>query len=105
MVEWCKEFDQSDVLITFPVPDTPRTTRSKPASIHLVCRYYDKNGNIETEFTGVEINDISEYFTSIYNKRFTLTESEYIEGIKRDVYGVADSYMARKEFKKKYPDL
>lgn len=97
--------NQEAVLVTIPVPvDGP--TRSKPRAVGIIGRYYDANGNIDMEFGDVTISDITEYFTWVCGKKFSLiTSSEHINDFWRDVRGVAGRMLSQKEFRERYPDL
>lgn len=98
-VALCKKYDQESVLITFPVTENPRTTRSKQRIIEIVAKYYDKSGEVVAEFNRASVQNITEYFTKIANKKFTLYNTEdgaITESI--DVYGVAGRYLSNKAY-------
>lgn len=95
----CKKYEQDAVLVTFPIPKESRTTRSKQNTIRVDGKYYDKNGNIVKEFNGVTVQNITEYFTRVGNRKFTLY-SEGKENITEsiDVYGVAGRQISNDKF-------
>lgn len=98
----CKKYEQDAVLVTFPVADKPRTTRSKQNIIRVDGKYYDKNGKVDKEFDNITVQNVPEYFTRIGNKKFTLY-SEGKENITEpiDVYGVAGRQISNEKYWRK----
>lgn len=95
----CKKYEQDAILVTFPVADKPRTTRSKQNIIRVDGKYYDKNDKVDKELDNITVQNVTEYFTKVGNRKFTL----YGEGKENitepiDVYGVA----GRQIFNEKY---
>ena len=95
----CKKYGQDAVLVTFPVADKPRTTRSKQNIIRVDGKYYDKNGKVDKEFDNITVQNVTEYFTKVGNKKFTLY-SEGEENITEpiDVYGVAGRQISNEKY-------
>lgn len=98
----CKKYGQDAVLVTFPVADKPRTTRSKQNIIRIDGKYYDKNGKVDKEFDNITVQNVTEYFTKVGNKKFTLY-SEGEENITEpiDVYGVAGRQISNEKYCRK----
>ena len=98
----CKKYEQDAVLVTFPVADKPRTTRSKQNIIRIDGKYYDKSGKVDMEFDNITVQNVTEYFTRIGNRKFTLYsegEENITESI--DVYGVAGRQISEKNYQQK----
>lgn len=95
----CKKYEQEAVLVTFPVADKPRTTRSKQNIIRVEGKYYDKNGKVDKEFDNITVQNVTEYFTKVGNRKFTLY-SEGKENITEpiDVYGVAGRQISNEKY-------
>lgn len=101
-VTLCKKYEQDAVLVTFPVADKPRTTRSKQNIIRIDGKYFDKSGNVDMEFDNITVQNVTEYFTRVGNRKFTLYsegEENITESI--DVYGVAGRQISNKEYQQK----
>lgn len=98
----CKKYGQDAVLVTFPVADKPRTTRSKQNIIRVDGKYYDKNGKVDKEFDNITVQNVTEYFTKVGNKKFPLY-SEGEENITEpiDVYGVAGRQISNEKYWRK----
>lgn len=98
----CKKYEQDAILVTFPVADKPRTTRSKQNIIRVDGKYYDKNGKVDKEFDNITVQNVTEYFTKVGNKKFAL----YGEGKENitepiDVYGVASRQISNEKYCRK----
>lgn len=103
-INLCKKYNQDSVLVTFP-PTKGWTTK-------ITSRYYDKDGNVDTEFSGISLNNIEEYFTKIGGKKFKFESfdtdklavlSEELNNLEfRDVYSSNGRRLAQKDFKNKY---
>ena len=65
----CKKYGQDAVLVTFPVADKPRATRSKQNIIRVDGKYYDKNGKVDKEFDNITVQNVTEYFTKVGNRK------------------------------------
>lgn len=98
----CKKYEQDAVLVTFPVADKPRTTRSKQKIIRIDGKYYDKNGKADKEFDNITVQNVTEYFAKVGNKKFIL-HSEGKENITEpiDVYGVAGRQISDEKYWRK----
>ena len=101
-VTLCKKYEQDAVLVTFPFADKPRTTRSRQNIIRVDGKYYDKNGKVDKEFDNITVQNVTEYFTKVGNKKFTLY-SEGKENITEpiDVYGVAGRQISNEKYWRK----
>ncbi len=98
----CKKYEQDAVLVTFPVADKPRTTRSKQNIIRVDGKYYDKDGKVNKELDNITVQNVTEYFTKVGNRKFTL----YGEGKENitepiDVYGVAGRQISNEKYWRK----
>lgn len=71
--KWCGEFEQESVLITEPVEYDERKHTGFSGQVHVVGRYYNRNGNVEMEFDNVSMRTVEQYFTNIANKSFVLS--------------------------------
>lgn len=103
-INLCKKYNQDSVLVTFP-PTRGWITK-------ITSRYYDKNGSVDTEFNGISLNNIEEYFTKISGKKFKFESldtdkldalSEELNNLEfRDVYSPNGRRLAQKDFENKY---
>ena len=101
-VTLCRKYEQDAVLVTFPVAEQPRTTRSKQNIIGIDGKYYDKNGNVDMEFDNITVQNVTEYFTRIGNRKFTLySEGDEVIAESIDVYGVAGRQISRKDYQQR----
>lgn len=100
--KWCGEFDQESVLITEPVEYDERKHTGFSGQVHVVGRYYDRNGNVDMEFNNVSMRTVEEYFTNIANKAFVLSSisaCNYTRNVNRNSVG---RRIAHDRFTKKY---
>ena len=98
----CKKYEQDAVLITFPIADKQRTTRSKQNIIRIDGKYFDKSGKVDTEFNNISVQNITEYFTKIGNRKFTLHKlgkENTTDSI--DVYGVAGRQISKRNYQQR----
>ena len=90
------------VLITEPVEYDERKHTGFSGQVHVVGRYYNRNGNVEMEFDNVSMRTVEQYFTNIANKSFVLSSiatSVYTRDVNRNSVG---RQLAHSRFTQKY---
>lgn len=110
MVKLCGKYNQECVLVTDSVykDDEGRTRyygyKRGPVNynMEISSKYLDRDGNIVSSFEGITINDVQEYYTKIFGKKFAFTESLDIigENFKFQTNTVTKVAMAVSNYKK-----
>ena len=98
-IAWCKKYDQDAVLVT-----TPEFEDNKFISVS--AKYYDKNGNIDMEFSDANMHTVEEYFTEICGKSFVLSTCDIEECIyanNRNLHSHIGVMSASTDFRRIYP--
>ena len=102
--KWCGEFGQESVLVTIPVEYDARKHTGFSGKVHIIGRYYNANGDVEMEFTNVNIRTVEEYFTNVHNKAFVLSSVSICVKTKNRNLNSVGRVLAHKEFTSKYGD-
>lgn len=99
-VHWCRKYNQDAVLVTVP----SRTDNGK--ALQATGKYYDKNGNVVSEYSNVTVGDVEEYFSNMYGKDFVLSSCQlecYTTG--DGIHTVNGRRISQETFKDLYPEL
>jgi len=109
MIDLGVRYDQDSILITIP-----NKSGNDRKTADITGRYYCTStrvgtiGEILDEFNNLSVSDISEYFTKLYGKSFTLEKissditTDYVSSIGRSVN---TRFLASQAFAEKYPHL
>lgn len=96
-LHWCMKYSQDAVLVTVPT----RTNNGK-----ALRRYYDKHGNVVSEYSDVTVGDVEEYFSSMYGKDFVLSSCQLeCYTIGDGIHTVNGRRISQETFKDLYPEL
>jgi hypothetical protein len=103
MVALCRKYKQESTLITLPTPLHPEDKRDR--AITIQGRLYNGSGKYDKDnvITRVTAQDITDYFTKIGGKTFSIVkEAAYVETKERDVYSVMGAVTAQNDFVRVY---
>ena len=107
MIDLGSKYDQDSILITFP-----KKEKDERKVTSIIGRYYctsPRTGNVGEvldEFDNLSVSDISEYFTKLYGKSFTLEKiSSNVSKEVSHIYGLNSNFLGSVFFEEHYPHL
>ena len=107
MIDLGTKYDQDSILITEPKKD-----KDARKVVSIIGRYYCTStrvgtiGSVLDEFDNLTVSDISEYFTKLYGKSFTLEKiSSNVSKEVSHIYGLNSNFLGSVFFEEHYPHL